>query len=289
MDDMKYSGYPGSEFPKQCGVGFGGHGQYGTYESCKTYDHAHANHVDYDPSIVTCGMPPQRPRVSSCKQPDVIKSERCGVETFTGEGGCQTSPDWWSQKSCMMPPQHCGASQCKLSDAENPGCATDPKFWGEISCHMPPKHCGGRPCGLNLADVPGVENYDGTVGASGDVYPGAMPASCGLEPVNLPDVSDCAAELNLRHDPGCSCTNCMAPYSMPYTPGPGCGKPWCRCKSCTGSCGGGAGGAARPKVNLTNPLSQMQGMFGKHTSLANVIIALAAALLTYFLLTRIRK
>ena len=156
---------------------------------------------------------------------------------------------------------------------------------------MPPKHCGGRPCGLNLAEVPSMENYDGTVGAAGDVYPGAMPASCGLEPVTLPDVSDCDAQLNLRHDPGCTCTNCMAPYSMPYTLGPGCGKPRCRCKSCNGSCSDTGAAAAAPaaKRGMLNPMSPLSHLLGARTPLANVIIALAAALLTYFLLTRLGR
>jgi hypothetical protein len=109
-----------------------------------------------------------------------------------------------------------------------------------------------------------------------------MPASCGLEPVNLPDVSACDAELKLRHDPGCGCTYCMAPYSMPYTPGPGCGKPWCRCDKCNGS------SAEKPQKQRLLARIQRPSLLGKHAKLANVIIALVAALIAYYLLTRKR-
>ena len=38
---LGYSGYPGSDFPSQCGggYGYGGYGHYGTYGGCATYDH----------------------------------------------------------------------------------------------------------------------------------------------------------------------------------------------------------------------------------------------------------
>lgn len=38
---LGYAGYPGSDFPKQCGggYGYGGYGHYGTYGGCATYDH----------------------------------------------------------------------------------------------------------------------------------------------------------------------------------------------------------------------------------------------------------
>jgi hypothetical protein len=38
---LGYSGYPGSEFPSQCGggYGYGGMGHYGTYGGCATQDH----------------------------------------------------------------------------------------------------------------------------------------------------------------------------------------------------------------------------------------------------------
>lgn len=277
MDNTKYSGYPASEFPKQCGIGFGGHGHYGTYKSCATNDHAHANHVDYDPSIVTCGSQPERPKVSSCAVPRKVKSSAaCSVETFTGQGAGQIGcamPEWWADKSCAMPPKHCGAlTGCGVADAANPGCQM-PKFWAEESCNMPPTHCGAQQCGRSG----GVENYDGAIGAGvADEYPGALTAACGMTPVTLPEVYDCDAKLELRHDPGCcTCLECMAPYSMPYAPGPGCGKRVCRCGSCDGSC-------ERPN------LPQIDGMFGgHHMKLANILIALIVAAITYKLLTRI--
>lgn len=38
---LGYSGFPGSDFPSQCGggSGYGGYGHYGTYGGCATYDH----------------------------------------------------------------------------------------------------------------------------------------------------------------------------------------------------------------------------------------------------------
>lgn len=282
---MQYSGYPASEFPKQCGVGFGGHGQYGTYPKCATNDHAHANHVDYDPSLLTCGSTPQRPNVSSCKAPKQIKnSSACSVEAFTGQGaGCE-KPVWFADKSCTMPPRHCGATKCGVSDAENPGCKK-PEFWSEQSCHMPPTHCGASKCGsstgaVKITDVPGVENYDGTVGHAADEYPGAMSAACNMNPVSLDGTSDCDAQLTLSHEVGCTCTNCAPPYSMPYAAGPGCGKPWCRCKSCDGKCGGGG---ALKKLAVKPAFG---GMFGRNITITNVLIALVVAAITYRMLRK---
>jgi hypothetical protein len=290
--NMKYSGYPAAEYPEQCDVGFEGH------SSCATYDHAHANHVDYDPSIVTYGGTPEKPRVSKCKaaRKETFTGQSGTTDSVSGQIGC-AKPEWWADKSCTMPPKHCGATKCGLSDEENPGCAK-PVFWAEKSCHMPPSHCGARVCGgaspsaddevAPAAPKGKVEGFSGDAVVA-DEYPGAMTATCGLAPVTLPTVLDCDAKLDLLHEPGCTaevCANCMAPYSMPYGQGPDCGKEFCRCPP---SCEGSAAKAVAP------PLRMMQKVVGQprrpttsagFSTIVSIVLALFVALLTYRMLNR---
>lgn len=245
--DIVYSGYPGSEYPKTCGSGFGygGHGSYGTYGSCATYDHYKANTVDYNEP--GCGGAPERPMVSACsaEQPHNARpSAPCSVtETFTGEDGSLpygcAKPSWWGEGACQMPPRHCGGHRCNDPDA---GCAA-PSWWAEQACDdMPHKHCGGQRC-----HDAGGKYHAGTMESFSSSYPGGCgnTTGCGSLPTYVPGAADltlpgdagCAANFESQHNPGCTCTLCMVPYSMPYHAGPGCGEPHCNCPgaACTGS------------------------------------------------------
>ena len=120
-----------------------------------------------------------------------------------------------------------------------------------------------------------------------------MTATCAMKPVYLPEVFDCNAELDALHDPGCSCLECMAPYSMPYTPGPGCGKPWCRCKKCDGHCKPvpthvphfvDAPAVMEPPFQA--PVMKPNAFQVGNMTFVNIIIALIVAYVTYRLLRR---
>lgn len=289
--DLRYSGYPGAEYPKQCGAGYGygGHGQYGTYGSCAMNDASRANWVDYDPSIVTCGgQMAQRP-ASPCDAPKAPKQgAACSVETFTGEDvrGCAISGGW-EGPCAAVPPQHCGGSKC----GDKTGCAK-PKWWAEESCQMPPQHCGAAKCDGMDAQYKTVENYDGAVGSYiAQEYSkcGCGDSSLAVAQLSLP--GECEASFQAMHDPGCTCTRCLAPYSMPYAAGPGCGEPHCTCPgACSGRCAGAKKGGAVAVLQRAQEAPQMLAALPKQFTgpgaLGNILIASVAAYLTYKLLSR---
>lgn len=321
--EIHYSGYPGSEFPKTCGsgYGYGGAGSYGTYGSCATYDHYNANKIDYNEA--GCGTPPERPAVSACGNAapvDPVPAAPCAVqvtENFTGEDGrvpygC-ARPGWWGDKACQMPPKHCGGHRCADPEA---GCA-EPKWWNEEACQdMPHRHCGAARCyeatGKFHAGQAGFETFDGAM----DAYPGGCSGSsgCGSLPayadLTLPGDPGCTTKFESQHNPGCTCTRCMAPYSMPYHVGPGCGEPHCNCPGaeCTGS-------ASCPKANTVRSklaelkgkaaakwgagkamamqkwdagTDRVQGLFSGPNAMRNILIAVVAGLLTFRFLRRRR-
>lgn len=114
---LGYSGYPGSEFPTQCGggQGFGGRGQYGTYGGCDTQDHydyeskgtggAYSEYDEYEQvhevgcSCMQCQTPysiPYHTDPSTCGNPyckcgDCIGDCKCGAQeavvSASGMGG----------------------------------------------------------------------------------------------------------------------------------------------------------------------------------------------------------
>ena len=94
---LGYSGYPGSDFPKECGggYGYGGYGHYGTYGGCATYDH-----YDIDNS-------------------GAAEFAELDSESNLHEPGCY-SPQ--SQTPYSMPyhanPKACGNPYCKCGDCD---------------------------------------------------------------------------------------------------------------------------------------------------------------------------
>jgi hypothetical protein len=265
--DIHYSGYPGSEFPHQCGggYGYGGYGQYGTYGSCATYDHYNANKIDFGGDGVSCGAPPMKPIVSDCNAPAPLKpATKCGpcgdgVEGFAGAGD----------------------DGCHL------GCAK-PAWWGDVGCQMPPKHCGAGSCGYYGADggykthgQAGFETFDGAMTA---YSPYAADAHSQGE---VPVAGACDATFGAQHKPGCNCVKCMMPYSAPYHVGPGCGRPTCRCKQCDGDC---KCGAVEEEMKLV-AMAKARAMAMKDSAEdlltpRNLIIALVVAYLAYRLFRR---
>ena len=251
---IQYSGYPGSEFPQQCGggYGYGGYGQYGTYGSCATYDHYNADQVDYNDGV-SCGSPLEAPTVSSCNAPLPPKpATTCGP---CGGGGVEGFAD------------------------AHPGCAK-PVWHGDAGCQMPPKHCGAGSCGYYGSDgeyrthgQAGFETYDGAIG---EYSPYAADAH------SLGDVipaGGCSSSFEAQHNPGCNCVKCMMPYSAPYHVGPGCGEPTCRCGAgCSGNCKCGAGSSAAPLL-LRRPAYN-------NNLIRNLLIAGAIAYLAYRLMRR---
>lgn len=208
--DLQYSGYPGDAFPQQCGAGYGygGFGQYGTYGDAAGSNPG-ADQIDYDVAG-RCGGDASIPEMPSCgpvaPQPP---ANRCGApETFAPIGpngpsgvGCGMG-DLWADKTCRLPPNHCGSQRCN-----------DPQM---------PSGCGAGVAGpavqLMMAP-PNVEHYVGDLGDAGrfsgyaaDEQPGS---SCGAS------VADgCDSALQIQRDPGYGGLRCSMPYSAPYHAGP---------------------------------------------------------------------
>ena len=310
--DIVFSSYPGSEFPHQCGggYGYGGYGQYGTYGSCATYDHYNANKVDYNDGV-SCGAPPMKPIVSDCNAPAPLKpATKCGpcagagsMEGFCGcggacgcggncGGGCGCGSGSGSGSGCGKEGfAGAGDNACNL------GCAK-PAWWGDIGCQMPPKHCGAGSCGYYGADgaykpqgQAGFETFDGAMAA----YSCSPYAADAHTYVDTPIAGDCDATFGAQHKPGCNCVKCMMPYSAPYHVGPGCGRPTCRCKQCDGDCKCGAkqheghvlaamkARAMRLKAGAMGGLEDIgEGLLKPR----NLIIALLVAYLAYRLFRR---
>lgn len=275
------SAYPGSTFPLDCKTGFGGKGSYGVYKSCETQDHAHANHVDWDPSIVTCGSGPERPYVSGCDKPVEYKPKSaCSIEGFDGGDSCK--PKFFADEQCgAYPPSHCGSTKCGVPDAENPGCKK-PVWFADETCRLPYENCGSAPCNKKLKSVPTTNEGDIEGNDDMEGFDGAMTSSCGaLKPVTLGDVSDCDAKLEVVHENSCYETKCDSTYSQPYFAAPGCGKPWSNCAKKEPLVQ-----RMEDRARTVNPLREMKSVFGRHTFIANVVIALLVAALAYKLLTR---
>lgn len=294
--DIHYSGYPGSEFPHQCGggYGYGGYGQYGTYGSCATYDHYNANKVDYNDGV-SCGAPPMKPIVSDCNAPLPMKpATKCGpcggMEGFCG-GGCRCGGMCGCGGNCGG---KCGCGMEGFAgagdDACNLGCAK-PAWWGDIGCHMPPKHCGAGSCGYYGADggyrthgQAGFETFDG---AAAEYSPYT---NCAHSLADIPVAGACSASFEAQHNPGCNCVKCMMPYSAPYHVGPGCGRPTCRCKQCDGDCKCGAKEAeagmlaqmqARAMAMKAGAMHGVEEVGERLMNPRNLIIALVVAYLAY--------
>ena len=99
---LGYSGYPGSEFPSQCGggYGYGGQGHYGTYEGCapqEDYNFENPAFTDYDNynavhqpgcACMKCQVPYSMPYQASpkacqnpwCKCGDCQGDCKCGAQ-----------------------------------------------------------------------------------------------------------------------------------------------------------------------------------------------------------------
>lgn len=274
--NIHYSGYPGSEFPHQCGggYGYGGYGQYGTYGSCATYDHYNANKVDYNADGgLSCGSAPMKPIVSDCNAPAPLKPATMCGPCGEGKEGFASAGD--------------GA--CHL------GCAK-PAWHGDTGCQMPPKHCGAGSCGYYGADgdfrdhgQAGFETFDGAMQQIGAPYDAGAHSMGDSE---VPVAGACDATFGAQHNPGCNCVKCMMPYSAPYHVGPGCGAPSCRCKQCDGDCGCGA--SKESKASLVSRAQAMKaGAMGGLQDIGaglfnprNLVIALLVAFLAYRMLRR---
>ena len=262
---LHYSGYPGSEYPHQCGKGFGygGYGQYGTYGSCATYDHYKMNKIDYNdeqPALGwNCGGQVERPVVSDCNAPEPVKPATpcaCDVvkEDFHGGEGC-AKPEWLADQGCKLPPQHCGAGSCTGRGASYGATG----HWQE---------------GIQA----GFETFDPCISAYGDDAhsKGDLPAPT------------CGAPLKAQHRPGCQCVKCLMPYSAPYAAGPGCGKEWCNCHDCDGDCDcddllDNAMDRVRSKMSFDR-LAEVRDRLRQRLvspTTRNVIIALIVALIAY--------
>lgn len=69
-----------------------------------------------------------------------------------------------------------------------------------------------------------------------------FPSQCGGEDtIDEPCVENFSAvgvdSYQDRHDPGCWCPTCQAPYSFPYVASQkACGNPKCTCGDCKGDC-----------------------------------------------------
>ena len=246
--NIHFSGYPGSEFPHQCGggYGYGGYGQYGTYGSCATYDHYNADKVDFGGDGVSCGTPPMKPVVSVCNATLPMKpATKCGpcggAEGFTGAG-----------------------------DDSSLGCAK-PVWWGDNGCQMPPKHCGAGSCGYYGAD--GGYKTHGQAGF--EEFDGAMAAYSSYDDADV--AGGCTAAFEAQHKPGCNCVKCMMPYSAPYHVGPGCGRPVCRCKQCDGDCKCGAKVVENKMLGLAAAKAQSE----RRLTPRSLVIALVVAYLAY--------
>jgi len=178
---INFSGYPGSEFPQECGSGHGGgHGSYGTYPSCGAQEHENANiAIDYNE--------PKRPVVSQCGAPLPQKnSTRCGIEGFTG--------------GCQMPPHHHGAGSCGYCDFngeyQDHGHSDDDgpveNFEGNLSPYGSDAH--------SYNDIP-------VAGACSSTFNAQHNPGCECIKCMMPYSAPYAAGPNCR-SPSCNCKRC---------------------------------------------------------------------------------
>jgi len=302
----KYSAYPGSEFPHQCGsenYGYGGYGSckcdggYGMYPECSPYSGYKPPNY-FNDGRVRCGFPPQRPVVSDCNAPlpmkPAIKCGPCGednVEGFGGNGPCDPycqAPKWWADESCFMPPQHCGGYTTNGCGQKEGFCGAD---HAETFCGADHAEgfCGG--CGQKEGFCGcGIENFgdDSSPYPIMSTSPYAAAEGLGAHGCRLatPPPSDCDAEFNEQHKPGCVCARCMLPYSQPYAAGPGCGCEGGTSCCCPGGCSGdcACGGGMKPNLKIGMPVARK--VVRDLAIVRNLAIAAALGYLAYRVFAR---